>query len=294
MTPLMWIARGLMRLFSFLPAGAPRWLGRRLARPWMALSPGKRAVAETNLRRCYPDLDGAALDRLVAESFEHYVSAVLETGRNWYWPPDRLVALCDEVVGQERFERALQSGEGLIVLAPHFGAWEWLGMYLQRYPGIAILYKPPAREAFGKVLLERRRRAGGELLPATPAGLRRLYAHLQAGGGAGLLPDQEPSAGQGRFVPFFGIPALTAVLAPRLVQKTGCRVMLAVAERLPRGRYRAHLLEPEDDVHAADADTALAALNRGVERCIAIDPSQYLWSYKRFRTRPAGEPPFYG
>jgi KDO2-lipid IV(A) lauroyltransferase len=40
-------------------------------------------------------------------------------------------------------------------------------------------------------------------------------------------------------------------------------------------------------------DEALAAMNRGVERCVEVDPAQYLWAYKRFRRRPEGEPRFY-
>jgi KDO2-lipid IV(A) lauroyltransferase len=38
----------------------------------------------------------------------------------------------------------------------------------------------------------------------------------------------------------------------------------------------------EDDV------TAAAALNQGIEQCIALCPEQYLWSYRRFRRRPSG------
>jgi KDO2-lipid IV(A) lauroyltransferase len=40
-------------------------------------------------------------------------------------------------------------------------------------------------------------------------------------------------------------------------------------------------------------DTSLAAVNRAVEDCIAIDPAQYLWSYRRFKTQPEGVPDFY-
>lgn len=290
---MIWLLRALLRLLSLLPADAPAALARRLARLWMALSPGKRAVTETNLSRCYPGLNEAALRRRIEDSFAHYVCNVLETGRNWYWPLERLQALCDGMVGEQKFLQALASGRGLVVLAPHFGAWEYLGMYLQRYPDIAIFYKPPNYPGLEQALLHRRRRGGASLLPATPSGLRRLYAHLRSGKGAGVLPDQQPSAGQGRFAPFFGIPALTAVLAPRLVQQTGCQVLFSVCERLPGGRYRIHMLEPDPGVYAADIDTALAAINRGVERCIAIDPAQYLWSYKRFRSQPDGEPAFY-
>jgi lauroyl/myristoyl acyltransferase len=34
-------------------------------------------------------------------------------------------------------------------------------------------------------------------------------------------------------------------------------------------------------------------MNRAIERCIAIDPAQYLWSYRRFKAQPEGAEPFY-
>jgi KDO2-lipid IV(A) lauroyltransferase len=66
-----------------------------------------------------------------------------------------------------------------------------------------------------------------------------------------------------------------------------------VCERLERGHYRVSVIPAGEDLYSEDADLALAALNRGVEQCIAIDPAQYLWSYRRFRTRPEGERPVY-
>jgi len=260
---------------------------------WLYLSPVKRHSAERNLERCYPNLSDAERAKLVHDSFRHYLCSILETGHNWYWPLERLQAQCDGIVGEELVRESLLSGRGLVALAPHFGAWEYLGMYLQKFPDIAILYKPPSNPRLEKALLERRRRGGANLIPATASGLRQLYAHIRAGKGAGILPDQQPSSGQGRFAPFFGIPALTGVLAPRLVQRTNCVVLLTVCERLPGGRYRVHFMPADEEVHSSDLITALTAVNHGAERCIAIDPAQYLWSYKRFKARPEGESPFY-
>ncbi len=163
-------------------------------------------------------------------------------------------------------------------------------MYLQKYPDIAILYKPPSHPGLEKALLSKRRRGGAHLIPATATGLRQLYAHIRSGKGAGVLPDQQPSTGQGRFAPFYGNPALTAVLVPRLVQRTNCIVLAGVCERLPGGRYRVHVLPVDEDIHSDDMVTSLTAMNRAIEECIAIDPAQYLWSYRRFKTQPEGVP----
>ena len=206
---------------------------------------------------------------------------------------ERLQARCDGFVNQALFEESLNSGRGLVVLAPHFGAWEYLGMYLQKYPDIAILYKPPSHPGLEKALLGRRRRGGANMIPATASGIRKLYAHIRSGRGAGVLPDQQPSTGQGQVAPFYGIPALTGVLTPRLVQRTSCIVLACVCERLPGGRYRLHVLPVDETVHSPDIVTSLTAVNDSVEQCIAIDPAQYLWSYRRFKTRPEGEEPFY-
>ena len=290
---MIYLVKFVLWLLSLMPAGMPYGLAGRGAGLWMRFSPVKRHTTERNLERCFPAMEQAARDELVRASFGHYLCAVLEAGHNWYWPLDRLQARCDEFVNEGLFRDALSSGRGLVVLAPHFGAWEYLGMYLQKYPGIAILYKPPSHPGLEQALLSKRRRGGAHLIPATPTGLRQLYGHIRAGGGAGVLPDQQPSAGQGRFAPFYGNPALTAVLVPRLVQRTGCIVLASVCERLPGGRYRVHVLPVDEAIHSEDMVVSLTAMNRAIEQCIAIDPAQYLWSYRRFKTQPEGVEDFY-
>jgi len=290
---LIFLAKSVLWLLSLMPAGMPYWLAKKGAGLWMFLSPGKRHTAERNLERCFPDLSTQERAVMLRDSFLHYLCSILETGHNWYWSLERLQAQCVGIVGEELVEETLASGRGIVALAPHFGAWEYLGMYLQRFPEIAILYKPPSNPKLERALLDRRRRGGANLIPANAPGLRQLYGHIRAGNGAGVLPDQQPSTGQGKFAPFFGIPALTGVLVPRLVQRTGCIVVLVACERLPGGRFRVHLMRADENVYSEDMTTSLTAVNRGVERCIAIDPAQYLWSYRRFKTRPEGESPFY-
>jgi KDO2-lipid IV(A) lauroyltransferase len=287
------LIKSVLWLLSLMPAAMPYWLANKSAGLYMYLSPTKRHTAECNIQRCYPDLSDEERDELVRESFRHYLCSILETGRNWYWPLERLQAQCVEIIGEGLIRDALSSGQGLVYLAPHFGAWEYLGMYLQQFSDMAILYKPPSNPRLEKALLDRRRRGGASLIPATATGLRQLYAHVIAGKAAGILPDQQPSAGQGCFASFFSIPALTGVLLPRLVQRSSCQVVLAVCERLPAGCYRVHFMPADEEIYSSDLLTSLTAVNHGVERCIAIDPAQYLWSYKRFKTRPEGEPPFY-
>jgi KDO2-lipid IV(A) lauroyltransferase len=290
---MIYLVRFFLWLLYLLPAGAPYWLSEKGAGLWMRLSPVKRHTTERNLERCYPEMDRSERDALVRASFRHYLCSILETGHNWYWSWEKMDSLCDGIVNEKLFRDAEASGQGVLALAPHFGAWEFLGVYLQDISNIAILYKPPSNPKLEQALLERRRRGGGILIPATTAGLWQLYQHLRTGNSAGILPDQQPPGGKGRFVPFFGNPALTSDTVPRLIQKTGCRVIATVCERKPGGRYLVHILPVDEDIHSDDLETAMTAMNRTIETCVAIDPAQYLWSYRRFKAQPEGAEPFY-
>jgi KDO2-lipid IV(A) lauroyltransferase len=283
----------VFRAFSLAPPSLQRGLARPLGLLSWVLSRTKRNSTRKNLAAAYPGLDARSREVLGRASMRHYVLIALETGISWHWSRRRLLGLFVEPAGLEHLREARDAGRGLLVLAPHFGNWELLNQWLQTRSELVSLYKPGRYAAFEEKLLERRQRFGGKLVPTNRAGLRELVQFLKSGRTALLLPDQDPSEGQGRFAPFFGVPALTGVLASRLARQTGCRVVFAVARRVPGGRFRVHVLPAEPAFYAADLESSLTALNRGVEACIALDPPQYLWAYKRFKTRPEGAPRFY-
>jgi KDO2-lipid IV(A) lauroyltransferase len=251
-----------------------------------------RSVAQTNVALCYPQLSAQERQDMAKSSIRHYARNALEVGMCWFWSPTRFARQFEPRQGEEYLQAAQQAPQGTLFLAPHFGAWEALGLDLSEHL-TATLFKPGKVEAINELLVDRRGRFGAQLVPANRRGLKALMDVLREGKGIGLLPDQEPRLGDGRFAPFFGVPALTGVLVPRLIQRTGAKVYFIACVRLPKQRFQVHVLPAEEDIYSTDMDTALAAVNRGVEACIALAPEQYLWAYKRFRARPEGEPSRY-
>lgn len=252
-----------------------------------------RTVSLKNLELCYPQLPVAERRRLARRAMGHYVRNIFEAGIAWHWSRERFDKLFEPDAGRNHFDTALAAGRGVIVLAPHHGSWELMGLRVTQEVGGAILYKPGDDAELEARLVQSRERFGTTMLPANRKGLKGLFDFLARGEVTGILPDQEPTTGDGRFAPFFGVPALTGVLACRLLRRTGANPVFGVCIRRPRGHYRIHFVPAEPEVQAEDLDVALAALNRGIERCIEIAPEQYLWGYKRFRQRPDNEPRFY-
>lgn len=285
--------RAVMRMFSWITPRAAQYLAPPLAAVvWFAV-PRLRRVTRLNLKAVYPQMDAQRRKKIARASMTHYVRGIFEAGMLWYWPLERMYSLFDEVRGMEHVEELISAGKGLIVAAPHYGSWEMLNLFLHSKGKAAVLYKPGKHPDVEAMLLEKRARAGAEMVPATGQGLRRMYQLLKDGGFVALLPDQEPTGGGGQFAPFFGIEALTGVLLPRMAQRTGAPVVFAVCERRKGGRYQVHLFKSEESIYSDDMREALTAVNRGIEQCIEVDTEQYLWAYKRFRNRPEGERSFY-
>jgi len=289
----LYAIRAAMRVFSWITPRAAEYIAPVLAAVVWHLVPRLRRTTRINLSAVYPDMDPEERRKIGRASMTNYARGIFEAGMLWHWPLDRVFELFDEVQGFEHVEEAIGAGKGLIVAAPHCGSWEMLNLYLHSKGEAAILYKPTKFPEVDAMLLDKRRRGGAEMVPATASGLRRMFKLLKEGLFVALLPDQEPSRGGGEFAPFFGIEALTGVLLPRMAQRTGAPVIFAVCERRKGGRYCVHLFKPDQSIYSDNMREALTAVNRGIEQCIEVNTEQYLWAYKRFRNRPKGEKSFY-
>lgn len=273
----------LLRVLARLPLRVLHALGAAVG--VLMLWRGGAIVRHTavNLRIARPDdsadQHAARLRAVLRESGK----SASEIVKIWGAGAPRALALVREVRGEALLDAALASGAGVIIAAPHLGCWEVLNYWLCRKTPMAILYRPPRIAALEALL----RKVRGELAPeqvrADGAGVRTLYKRLATGGAVGILPDQKPRAGEGQLAPFFGRDALTMVLLPRLAARTRASVLFAFAERLPRGAgYRIHILPAPERLADADMAVACAALNHGVEQCVALAFDQYQWQYKRY------------
>ena len=194
------------------------------------------------------------------------------------------------ITGWELVEKATAEGRGIVYLTAHMGCFEITAQYLSTHAPVTVLYRPP-KQAWLQTLIEAgRARQQLHIAAADLAGVRTLLKALKRGEAVGMLPDQAPQAGEGRWIDFFGKPAYTMTLAARLTE-SGAAVIVVWAERLPGGAgYHFHLYEPTQPIEGDTFERA-RRISHEVEALIRRCPEQYLWGYNRYK-RPAGvEPP---
>jgi KDO2-lipid IV(A) lauroyltransferase len=213
----------------------------------------------------------------------------LELPRLWLHPLEETVRLVREVRGWDYVEAAQAAGKGILFLTPHLGCFEVTAQYYSHRAPISVLYRPPKQAWLQTMIEEGRARPQLYLAPADLSGVRTLIKALRRGEAVGMLPDQAPRRGEGRWIDFFGRPAYTMTLAGKL-SESGAAVVLAWGERLPDGAgFRLHFMPPEHPVEGSVEERA-ACISREMERLILKCPEQYLWGYNRYKQRRGTEP----
>ena len=280
------VVHSICRLSAPLSIGRLRHLGT--AAGDVAWQRNGRAVrtTRTNIDTVYADQDRLWRQRLARESIRHTAMTLCEAAALWTWPLPRLAALIVEARGEHLLRE--RSPRGLLVLAPHFGNWEFLGYYLNTVVPLTPLYERPASAALDAALLAARARLGSRPAPDTVPGLRRVLKVLRGGGAVAVLPDQVPRSGV--TAPFFGQPAATVLLVHKLLQHANPNVVVATATRTAGG-FVIDIDTVNEAIRDPDPAQSATAMNAAVEAVVRRDPAQYQWEYKRFRF--PGQPNIY-
>ncbi len=287
----------ILSVIARLPLGFSQKIGWLLG--WLVyyIPNRERQVSSINISLCFPRLEQEERDELLKRSLMENAKTMMEMPGTWIGDYRQWLARVQLGLGTDLFTQTLAKGKGIIAVGPHLGNWEVGLHHMSSLAPVTALYRPPRQDVLEGTIKQGRSESGAQLVPATPQGVKAIYATLKRGEVVLVLADQEPKAAGRRggvFAPFFGLQAMTMVLVNRLAQKTGASVLFWYMERLEDSEgFRMHWFEAPDGIANADPVIAATALNQGLEHCVRQCPSQYLWSYKRFYQRPDGEPPPY-
>ena len=276
-----------LALFARIPLHPSRAFGRLLGRVALTLEVRSCKVARKNLTHCFPALDERSTELILHERMLHMGQMLFETPRVWHKSADWLKNHIIDVKGMDVFNEALESDKGIILLVPHQGNWEVVGLWIADKTAITSLYEPPKIRGLEDWVKTSRQHSGAKLVPTNSRGVAELLQALKRGETIGILPDQQPPSNAGAFAPLFGKPAMTMTLVHKLLKRCEANVLFCTALRISGG-WNIHFTLADPAIHSADQDESVSALNRGVERIAGLELSQYQWEYKRFRQQPKG------
>lgn len=292
-----WLVTAVARTLGRLPRSLSRILVRILTWScYLGLS-RLRGVGERNLQLAMPELPSNTRNRILRHVFRNLGWQLVEfcrmprysraNTRNWI-----------RTEGLEHFLAAEARGKGVLILTGHLGAWELSSFYhsLMGHPMGMVIRRLDNRR-LDEFVNGIRCMHGNRVLHKDDFA-RGLLKAMHEGGTVGILMDTNMTPPQGEFATFFGITACTATGLARIALKTGAAVLPGFmlwepAEKKYVLRFGTQIHFTESGDMEADILAATQKCNDVLEAWIRRYPEQWLWIHRRWKTRPAGEPPLY-
>jgi KDO2-lipid IV(A) lauroyltransferase len=188
--------------------------------------------------------------------------------------------------------------QGILILTGHFGNWEMFAYAYGLLGHPVSLVHQTIKNPLVDGYVEGMRSGGGTRLFRKQEAARAVLRALKDRALVVLPLDQNQSRRTGIFVDFFGLPANTSDGMARIALRTDAPIYPAFLLRDgDTARHRIVFLPRVEIASMADRDSAARELTqRGtavLESMIRKHPDHWLWTHKRWRTRPLGEPELY-
>ena len=260
---------------------------------WLAKS--RRRVTLTNLRLCLPHFSESEREAIARQHFRAYMQAALEHGFLWNASGARIqryVALHDEHEWRQFVDGP--SRRPVIWLCPHFIGLDAAAIRISVDTSGCSIYSEQSNPDLDRMMLAGRTRFGRSTIIARTAGVKPIVRAMKSGLPFYYLPDMDFGARDSVFVPFFGVNAATITGVSRLAKLTGAAVVPVIATQRARGRgYDVQFYPAFEHFPSGDDVADARRVNAFIEDRVRENTPQYLWTHKRFKTRPANEPSVY-
>ncbi len=276
----------LMWLLHWLPLPLLGRLGETVGSLLFIIMTPRRRITLVNLRLCMPALSEAARRRLARQHFQVYARSILERGILWWASEQRLRRLIQVEPGVPL--DAFAAGP-LILLCPHFVCLDVAGVAIALEASACSIYAQQQNRVFDRALRRGRERFHPVQIFARTAGIKPVIRAMRSGLPFFMLPDMDFGIKDAAFVPFFGVPAATLTAPARIAATTGAAVIPVIATYLPGYRgWTVRFFPRWEDYPGDDLVAAARRMNAFIEEQVRATPAQYLWTHKRFKTRPPG------
>ena len=275
-----------MKLVALLPYRVQMALGGILGWLMFKFMPERRNYARINLKLCFPEMTDTQRQELLRNHFDSLGKGMIETAIAWWSPAARLNKL-QHVEGLENFDAAVAKGKGVILLGAHFTTLEIGVRLLALHRSYRAMYREHNNPLFDAIM--RKRRESYLDLTHERKDVRGTLRSLKDNKVIWYAADQDYGRQHSVFAPFFGVPAALITATARLSKLSGAPVVPFFQTRREDGSgYDLKLLPPLENFPSGDDVQDATAINHVIEEEIRLQPAQYLWVHRRFKTQPEG------
>lgn len=292
----IWLGVMLLLPCVFLPLNLQFWLGRQLGRLFYALASSRRRVTLVNLKLAFPNKSDKERQFMAKQVFVNQGIGIFESLSAWYRP--NLFTRTVSASGMQHLLTAQKNNQAVILLGAHYTMLDLGGLLFSQFYPIDCVYRSQNNALLEWLVFNARRKIFGQQINHN--NMRQLVNNLKLGHIIWYTPDQDYGLKQGIMTNFFGVPAATLTAQRRLAKlgnKSNPPAVMALhfyrqtPDSLPYGKrphYHLSVTPALDNYPSHDEAKDAQRVNDIFEGLIRIDPTQWMWFHKRYKTQPDG------
>lgn len=238
------------------------------------------------LERIFPEKNSKERAQIIVKFYTNLSDIIVETLKSITLSPSNIQKRF-KVVNVEALTQYEKKNRSVFILCGHFSNWEWmasLGLQFEKLHPY-LIYSPLKNTHFNRFLSRIRKKYRILLLPRkeTASTIHQNQTIGQAGV-YGFAMDQTPKLkSKSYWKEFLGIRVPVFTGAERLAKKYNIPLVYASINRLKRGYYEVKFEVLEDNSKSTLDNDITDRFYTKLETQIYKDPSQYLWSHRRFK-----------
>ena len=280
-----WLGMGFIYLCKFLPYKVIIFLGTLLGYLLHGVSPHRKQIAKANMQLCFPNKNEEEIHDLVKGHFKNMGIGFFEIAIGW-WSSNKTIKSLKQSSKNVNIFREFDEKQGVLILIKHSTHVELDIRLMAQEIELGGMYKPQSNEVMNYLMIKARNRyvkgaihnhQAVQAIKWINNGQKFLYA-----------ADQDYGEKNSQFIPFFGVDAATITFPERL-SKSGVKIVMANVSRYKKGFH----LEFHEVSDYKEEGSVLKEVNEFYEKFILNSPENFLWTHRRFKSRPPGEAPIY-
>lgn len=247
----------------------------------------RKKVVNDNLRKSFPELSDAEIQKISRQFYIHFVDVIFETIKLMSMSDKSFKKRCrfnEEAL--QTFESFFKKNQSLVGIMGHCGNWEWAAIAHQFYFKRLItgVYHPLSNKSFDEFMLQLRGRKGGHIIP-----MSLVYKELlslkeqQLDTTLGLIADQAPPPESAYWTRFMNQDSGFFCGPEKIAKKFNFPVLYLGVKKIKRGYYEMRVRVLTEQPNATEPGEITQLYVKELEKDLREQPFNWLWSHRRWK-----------
>ena len=268
------------KIIVLFPRKIQLFFGNCIGYLFLLIENKRNRFSKVNINLCFPDLDTNSAYRIYKKNIILFGRVIFDTGIAWFWSDDRINKnIPYKINGLELLLRYQRLNNGVLLFFKHSLHLELDSRILAMNAEIFGVERKHNSTYFESIQKNGRLKSMKGIVDRNST--VSFVRWLKNGKTVLYAPDQDYGLKKSDQIDFFGLPAATISAPLKIINKTGCNYLF-MNTYYEKDNLVIDIEEPK--FSKASSIMFMQDLNKYVENKIKLNPEEYLWQHRRFKS----------